>query len=515
MRKYLVWVGVALLAVAPARAEPVKAAKTVKETWDAVYIEGARCGYVHTLYQEVERGGKKVLVTTLRMNLAIKRYNSVVPVRMELTSEETADGKVLALAQTQYVGKDRLVQIGRVEGDKLVVRSGNEAEGKKLPWNDKAIGMARQDQLFREHKVKPGDRFDYLNYELALATAVPVRVTVKEVEETDLLEAKKDGMKIKVEHVQRKLLRAEAVSDKVEVGGQAVQLPKLVSWLDKDLQTVRFEMDLGLGVLTGYRTTKEVAQQEGVAPSLLPDLGLGTLITLNKAIDRVHDAKTVVYRVKVKGTDDPTAAFTRDSRQQAKNVKGDTFELEVRGGRGPVKVEKPEEYKKECLASNYFVNSDDVKVKELAAKAVGDEKDPWRRALRIEKWVHENMKISTAEGFPRAGDVARDLRGDCRQHALLTAALCRAAGLPARTAVGLVYVPDPDRGPVLGFHMWAEVGVQGQWLGLDAVLGRGGVGPGHLKMGDHTWADTQTLAPLLPVTRHIGKLTIEVVRVTP
>jgi transglutaminase-like putative cysteine protease len=93
------------------------------------------------------------------------------------------------------------------------------------------------------------------------------------------------------------------------------------------------------------------------------------------------------------------------------------------------------------------------------------------------------------------------------------AALCRAAGIPSRTPIGLVYVDDPDRGPLLGFHLWTEVWVKEQWLMLDATLGRGSVGAGHLKVTDHNWADTQTLAPLLPVVRVLGKIKVEVVTV--
>ena len=48
--------------------------------------------------------------------------------------------------------------------------------------------------------------------------------------------------------------------------------------------------------------------------------------------------------------------------------------------------------------------------------------------------------------------------------------------MPARTALGLVYVKDAGKGPVLAFHMWTEVWVQGQWMGIDAVWGEGGVG---------------------------------------
>jgi transglutaminase-like putative cysteine protease len=167
----------------------------------------------------------------------------------------------------------------------------------------------------------------------------------------------------------------------------------------------------------------------------------------------------------------------------------------------------------EFIQSSYFIDSDDARVREFAAEAVGREADAWRRAQRIERWVREHMTGTSDLGFIPASHIARALKGDCRQHAMLSAAMCRAAGVPARTAIGLVYVNDPERGPVFGFHMWTEVRARGKWLGIDATLGRGGVGPAHLKVSDASWHDTQTLAPLLPVIRVMGRLGIEVVKV--
>jgi transglutaminase-like putative cysteine protease len=159
------------------------------------------------------------------------------------------------------------------------------------------------------------------------------------------------------------------------------------------------------------------------------------------------------------------------------------------------------------------MNSDDARVKELARQAVGDEKDPWRKALRLERWVKQHLRPDNAAPLVPAGQVARDLRGDCRHYALLTAALCRAEGIPSRTAVGLIYVEKGARRPYLGFHMWTEVYVEGRWLGLDATLGQGGVSAAHLKIADHSWHETTSLTPLLPVARILGKVAVEVVSV--
>jgi transglutaminase-like putative cysteine protease len=96
---------------------------------------------------------------------------------------------------------------------------------------------------------------------------------------------------------------------------------------------------------------------------------------------------------------------------------------------------------------------------------------------------------------------------------MLTAGMCRAAGVPSRTALGLVYVNDPQKGPNMGFHMWTEVWIKGQWVGIDATLGRGGIGVGHVKISDASWHDVHDLKPLLPVTKVLGKVTMEIVRV--
>ena len=123
------------------------------------------------------------------------------------------------------------------------------------------------------------------------------------------------------------------------------------------------------------------------------------------------------------------------------------------------------------------------------------------------------MHVSYSESFALASEVAKTLTGDCRQYGLLATAMCRAVGLPARTALGLCYAYDRNRGPVMAFHMWTEVFVRGKWVAIDATRGQGHVGATHLKITDSSWHDTQSLAPLLPVFRVLGKLSIEVVRV--
>ena len=101
-------------------------------------------------------------------------------------------------------------------------------------------------------------------------------------------------------------------------------------------------------------------------------------------------------------------------------------------------------------------------------------------AVALEGWVHESIRNKNfTQALATAADVAQSLEGDCTEHAVLLAALCRARKLPARVAVGLVYSPA-DQG--FAFHMWNQVWIKDRWIPLDATLGLGGIGAAHLTL---------------------------------
>jgi transglutaminase-like putative cysteine protease len=243
------------------------------------------------------------------------------------------------------------------------------------------------------------------------------------------------------------------------------------------------------------------------------DLGLNTLIPLNRGIDQPYDTIRAVYRITLKDDANPETAFATDDRQEIKNVKDSSFELHVKAIKKPGVRDDKLEIGRQFLASCYFLDCDNPKIKALASEAIGDEADPWHKAKLVESWVYQNVASDNSIPFCPASQVAGKLKGDCRQHSMLAAAMCRAADVPSQTAVGLIYIEDRKKGPVMGFHMWAEVWVKGQWISIDPTFGPGKVGATHLKISDHSWNETQSLTPLLPVARVLGKLKIEVVSV--
>lgn len=490
---------VVLCAGAIRAAEP--GGQTVRETWDAAYLQGAKAGYVHTTIRAAERDGRKIIHATADLNLTVKRFKDTLRLRMETGTEETPDGKVLGVSMRQFVGGERqLFMRGTVEGEQLHVQvdEGRRLD-KRIPWNEQVIGLCRLEQLFRDRQVGPGSRFSYPAFEPTYTTVVTNRVTVKDYEDVAV-----PGSRVK-----QRLLRVEVVADKI--GG--VQVPPATFWLDANLTPARSRTELpGIGTLTLQRTTREDALQTGSGVAPTTNIGLNPLIATGR-IARPYDTASAVYRVAVRDDQDPATTFARDSRQEVRNVRGGTFELHVHARRNPDPSIPLRAVGPEFLKSGYFINSADARVREYARQAVGIETDPWRKAKLIERWVHDHMHPrNVTEAFAPADRVARTLEGDCTEYAMLTAATCRATGVPSRVAIGLLYV-EGTRGPVFGYHAWVEVWVQGQWMPIDATLGRGYVGATHLKISDHSWADTQSLTPLLPAQRVVGKVAIDVVRV--
>lgn len=488
--------------------------KLVRETWDAVYIGGAKAGTAHATVRAVTRDGKPVLLTELDTNFQIKRYDAVVSMGQKQTCAETANGQVLGCGATMKLDRESVSKVGTVDGDKVLFKVSGVPQVLALPWDRDVVGLAWQDRLWSDNKLKAGLVVKFKNYDPALNAVVTITATVGEREDAVVLEDKGTPEKPKAEQVRKSLWRVVLASSPVELGGQKIPLPDLVQWVDDSGQILRSEVEMpGLGRIAMVRVTKGLANLKDATPAEMPDLGLNTIVKLDKPIPRAHDASKIVYRITVKEEKEPATAFPADARQQASNLKGDTFDLTVRGVREPQDVGLPAPVEEAYLKPTQMLDSGDAKIVDLAKKITSDEKDAWQRARLIEKWVRANMKPTAAIGMLKASQVCADLAGDCRQHAMLTAALCRAAGVPARTAQGLVYVNDQRHGPLLGFHMWTEVYVRGQWLGLDATLGKGSIGAGHIKLGHSAWKDGEGLAPLLSLVRVLGRLKVEVIAV--
>ncbi|MBA4066533.1 MAG: hypothetical protein C0501_23080 [Isosphaera sp.] len=483
----------------------------VFDYWFAVGVDGQRVGYVNWAAVEREQNGKPFAVGVRYLNLTVSRFGTAVTQWGEESTVESPAGDVLVTSMRQGLGKDQALALtGVVEGKTLKIKGDGAAAGASdTPWPGGVVGLVREPKLFKELGPKAGEGFDYPSYIPTVNRVVKTTLTY-DGEETKALWDKTPARKLL-----RFVTRPEAIGK--------VKLPPSTTWVDADtFEPLALETDfpaLG-GRLLFLRTTKEAATAPVTRPVEMFNV---QSIRLDREIPGIHAKGSVVYRVSVPRDDDPGSVFPPDARQQVKNLdpKARTFELHVAAGRGPDKNAPADPAPgPEFTGSSFFVNWDNDAVKGHAARAVAGlpaAATAWDKAAAVERWVKANMKaFEFSQAMATADQVAKNLTGDCTEYAMLAAAMCRAVGVPSRTALGVVYAPGPGGKPYLAYHMWFEVYAAGRWVPLDATLGMGGVGPGHLKITDHSWHEEKSFAPLLPVLRALtAKPAVEVLRADP
>jgi len=150
------------------------------------------------------------------------------------------------------------------------------------------------------------------------------------------------------------------------------------------------------------------------------------------------------------------------------------------------------------LAPEPLIQSEDARIQAQARLILGREQDPARAARLIHDWVSAHVERRVAAGTPGAVRVLETRHGDCNERTLLYVALARAAGLPARTAAGLLSV-----GGRFYYHAWPEVYL-GDWVAVDPTLDQFPADAAHVRFV------VGGLARQAELVRLIGSLKLEV-----
>ncbi|MCD4708545.1 MAG: transglutaminase-like domain-containing protein [Candidatus Sabulitectum sp.] len=117
------------------------------------------------------------------------------------------------------------------------------------------------------------------------------------------------------------------------------------------------------------------------------------------------------------------------------------------------------------LVADAMIQCVDPEIVAVADSLTEDATDAWDAVTRISRFVDRGVENVPTVSLPSAVDVLDNMRGDCNEHTILTVALCRAAGIPAVTCAGIVYV---DNG-IFGYHAWPAVWV-GEWVAIDPTF---------------------------------------------
>lgn len=465
------------------------------EVWHVMYLGSERIGYGRTSVREETRGKQKVFVTDSEEHLTMRRFGQTIRMGTKSQMLEAEDGRLLSFSfEMKNPPAASTLSTGTVQDGQLTIETtiAGRKQTRQMPLDADVRSPAYQDRLFKSQPMKPGETRSFKAFLPELARVTEMKFTADDHREVKL----HDGSS-------RSLL-------KVRVTQSILPGVGMRAYLDEKGETLRAEADL-LGMVT-WTVPREIALQEIAGREM--DVAVNTLIRIEGAPANIHKSDEVVYRIRTENRN-PADFIPSGSTQSVKPIDENTVELTVTVARPPQNVPPARigDDQKKYLAETAFLQTKDPRVADHARKAAAGSQDHGTVAVRMEQYVFRELKkknFSTA--LASAAEVAQNMEGDCTEHACLLAAMLRAGGIPSRVSVGLVYA---DKLGAFGGHMWTEAWLDGKWIPLDATLGRGGIGAGHIKVADADLSDEgpSPVTSFLPLMNLLSGVSIETVRV--
>lgn len=274
------------------------------------------------------------------------------------------------------------------------------------------------------------------------------------------------------------------------------------SWVDEDGRILRASSPLGFSMQkTEYELARQ-AQEDARLASTSPvdnDVILSTAIQSNIDLENAEVFEELRFRLT--GVD--LAGFQLDGGRQS--LRGDT--LVIRRERWDAidagyRLPYPRMDLSDALRPEPLIQSDDERIirraRELTARRTQWTQEPKRVAQQLTRSVYGMLEKRITFSVPNAVQVLETRQGDCNEHTVLYVAMARALGLPARTAVGLVYLNG-----AFFYHAWPEVWL-GEWVAVDPTFGQSPADAAHIRFV------IGGLAQQVEILRLIGNLDIEV-----
>jgi hypothetical protein len=417
------------------------------EEWMEIFVKGRKVGYTATRVKKIKQGFE----VREQIFLAVNLMGSA----KEISSHTTAQlDERCFLNSFNFSLSSGLIEFkisGKIAGKTLYLSMGDKGreETRLIRLPSKPMISAGMPQFFRSCKLKTGDSFAFPVFDpITMTTNLTViKVAAKEVVELD-------GKSYKAFRLEMDLLGRP-----------------LVFWVDERGVSLK---ERGFMGFTLVRSTPAKAKL-GLDRSKRIDF---CELSAIKIANKLRNPRTLSY-LKVQLNQVPSSMPIDGSRQ---SLSGRI--LAVKKERPPFKASYTIPYRGNddkllyYLRPEMLIQSEDPEIMTLTKRIVEDIKDPFMAANMILGWVFENLEKKPVVSIPDAREILKYGKGDCNEHATLLTALFRAAGIPARVVVGLVYKDGR-----FYYHAWNEAYIN-KWISMDATLKQMPVDATHIKLVD-------------------------------
>ena len=428
---------------------PVSADGSVKigedeRQWKEIYLKDRKVGYAVSSLRTMEEGylvQEELFLKLQLMGLGRSLYAS--------TQAWLDDALRLKRFRTMTISGVVHFEIsGKVEGGVLLVSDERqEKQVQRIPLKEAPMVTAGLPLFFKGRSLEPGQSFQLPFFDPMTLSQKNILIRVKGKETVTL------------NRIPYQAYRLEA-----EIWGQG-----LTFWIDEDGMTLKEEGFMGLTTLRSSPSRAPLGL-EGEDRDDVYDL---FAIPGDRSI---RDPERLDYlKLGLEGVD-LSNPYLNQGRQR------------TRGGILEIKKEflpseplpalpfhgVPDEVAP-FLNAEFNIESDEPQLLEAAGKILGDTRDPLSAASKLLGWVYRNIEKKPVLSIPSALEVLSTRVGDCNEHAVLLTALLRAAGIPARLCVGLVYSRN-----MFYYHAWVEAWL-GEWISMDPILNQMPADASHLK----------------------------------
>jgi hypothetical protein len=337
-------------------------------------------------------------------------------------------------------GRFQFKASGKVMKDSISVRT--EASGAtqtfSIPIKEKPFLTSGILPALMNHHPAPGDSFDYSVFDPAQMSSLPVQIRIVKKENIFIMGKSMPALKV--------ALNYQGVTQH--------------SWIDENGDLLKEE-----GIL-GFRVEKATKKDAlfGLPVKASQDLIQFASIPSNKKL--ADPDKLELLKVRIEGIEIDKLSLSGGRQKMENNIltiqKESLDNLEA----DPDQFAKIAEGKKEFLKPSPFIASSHPDIKRLAERITVKSDPPLRNAGEIVAWIEKNIEKRPILSMPDALSVLKNKVGDCTEHAILAAALMRAAGIPSRIEAGLVYLKGR-----FYFHAWNRIFL-GRWITVDSVFGQ-------------------------------------------
>ena len=259
-----------------------------------------------------------------------------------------------------------------------------------------------------------------------------------------------------------------------------------IMWLDDNGITYKEETIMGMMM---ERTTPELALAKSEAGQV--DLLNGFAVIPSYPISKSKKLKEL--KIGLSGVTSDVLAGLSSERQKIISV--DPLVVSLSQATTPL---NPNEIELNLRASD-MVQSDHEQIREKANLILAGESQAIAISHTLTQWVYNYLDKKPVASISGAVDILNKGVGDCTEHTTLFTALSRAAGVPTKIHIGLVYL----QGRFL-FHAWPVVAIDGEWVDVAPSLNQFPADATHIALVE---GDFENLTNLIPV---LGNVEIEI-----